>query len=358
MENDLISIVVPVYNGEKTLYKTIYSIVNQSYKNIEIIIINDGSIDNTEEECKKLLEVDDRIKYFFKENNGQASARNEGIKKSTGNYLLFIDSDDIIEENMIELLYNSIISNNSEVCICGITFDYLNQQYSIKKEFKKNIFAKDNNCKAIIEESIINGMLYSPCNKIYVKDIILNNKIFFNIGLEPIEDILFNCEYFKNVKNISVITEAPYHYIKIDNNSTVTKYNKNLWNLSIKRSNAIKSLFEHYNMNIDKYKILLYQEYIGGKSDCVINCYRKEANLSFNEKLNLLNKYIFKDDYLKSIITDINIKNLYFDQKILIYCLKLKSPLCMIFIYNLLFFIKNNLKEFYFEFRKKTSLRN
>ena len=116
--NDLISVVVPVYNVEKYLKKSIESIINQTYKNLEIIIIDDGSSDDSYNVCKKYKEIDSRIILIHTENKGVSHARNLGLSKANGKYLIFIDSDDYIEDNMIEILYTNLKKTKSDLSIC------------------------------------------------------------------------------------------------------------------------------------------------------------------------------------------------------------------------------------------------
>jgi len=133
--NELISIIVPIYNVEIYLEKCLNSIINQTYKNIEILLINDGSSDNSLRICKKYQKKDKRIVLINKKNGGLSSARNAGIDKASGNYLLFIDSDDYIEIDMIEKLYNNIKSNNADISICNFFIT------------KKNKDRKNKSCK-------------------------------------------------------------------------------------------------------------------------------------------------------------------------------------------------------------------
>ena len=118
MMNDLISIIIPIYNTEKYLKRCLDSVINKSYENLEIILINDGSTDASEEICKDYLEKDKRIKYFKKANGGLSSARNYGIKKSTGKYIGFVDSDDVISYDMFLTLYNNLVETSSDMSIC------------------------------------------------------------------------------------------------------------------------------------------------------------------------------------------------------------------------------------------------
>src|SRR5699024_10471201 len=114
-----VSIIMPVYNSENTVGKSIESVLNQTYKNIELIIINDGSNDNTEPIIVKYAASDYRIKYVFQENEGVSSARNTGILKATGDYIAFIDADDYYSNNMIELLINQALIFNAYIVSCS-----------------------------------------------------------------------------------------------------------------------------------------------------------------------------------------------------------------------------------------------
>ena len=117
MKKHLVSIVVPVYNVEKYLKRCVDSIINQSYNNIEILLVDDGSTDSSGKICDDYLKKDSRIKVIHKQNGGLSDARNFGIDKSTGDYLSFIDSDDWIEKDMIMNLFNSIINEKSDISI-------------------------------------------------------------------------------------------------------------------------------------------------------------------------------------------------------------------------------------------------
>ncbi|EHZ61025.1 glycosyl transferase 2 family protein [Streptococcus pneumoniae GA47210] len=116
---DLISIVVPVYNVEKYLKKSIESILNQTYQNIEILLVDDGSTDSSGKICESFSKVDPRIRVFHKENGGLSDARNFGIEQMKGQYVAFIDSDDYISKDYVWKLYSSIKNNDSEVSICS-----------------------------------------------------------------------------------------------------------------------------------------------------------------------------------------------------------------------------------------------
>lgn len=124
IREDLISVIVPVYNVEKYLRRCLDTIINQTYKNIEILLVNDGSKDNSYNILLEYASKDDRIIVFNKENGGLSDARNYGLDRCNGKYVIFIDSDDYIDQNMIEGLYEAILETNSEISVCDIMYVY------------------------------------------------------------------------------------------------------------------------------------------------------------------------------------------------------------------------------------------
>ena len=136
---DKISVIVPVYNVEKYLDKCVESIVNQTYKNLEIILVDDGSTDSCPEICDEWAKKDNRIKVIHKPNGGLSSARNAGMDSMTGSYIQFVDSDDYIKSNMIEVMYGNIIKGDYDVCVCNYSFIDESDNVISATDFKKSI---------------------------------------------------------------------------------------------------------------------------------------------------------------------------------------------------------------------------
>ena len=358
-EKALISVVIPAYNAEQTIEQCVHGVLKQRFQNFEIIIVDDGSCDNTFVVCNRLAEIDSRISVIHKENGGPSSARNAGMQKACGKYIAFIDSDDCVEDTYLEALITPTFSNDTDVVICGITTSYQKQGYTVLSAFKKNkTTSSHDEISALIFESFENGTIYSPWNKLYKMDIITKNHILFPLSKEPIEDILFNCEYMKHVNSISVTTACPYIYCKNDIESEVTKFRKNIQTVSTERSNATLSLFTYWNMNGAECEKWLAQEYIGGKSDCVSNCYRKGANLNFFEKCKLFKQFIIKDEKYHNAVNKCHGMPLHYDKKILVLLSKTKSALIMACAYNILFFFRYRLKNIYYLFRKNSAKKD
>ena len=159
---ELISIVIPVYNVEKYLDECILSVINQTYKNLEILLINDGSSDSSYDICCKYSEQDNRIHVINKENGGLASARNVGIDKATGEYIYFLDSDDYIKETTIEKVVNYMKNNNLDLCYFSADVIIEDNNLTWNKEmYKKNHYYNPNDGVTILKELIDNCLLYT-----------------------------------------------------------------------------------------------------------------------------------------------------------------------------------------------------
>ena len=208
-----VSIIVPVYNTAKYLSMCIESLINQTLKDIEIILINDGSTDESESIIKKYK--DKRIKYIFKKNEGIGKTRNLGIEKTNGEYLAFIDSDDYIEPNFCEVMYNKAIKDECDIVIC----DYYKDINERLEEVKFASF-KDTNLKENPE--IINLINLGPCNKIYKKDLFKNQKNRFVENLKY-EDAPFVCRLLLSAKKIGKIDECLAHYVIHEKSETTTR---------------------------------------------------------------------------------------------------------------------------------------
>ena len=210
---DLISIVVPIYNCEKYLERCIGSLINQTYTNIEIILINDGSEDKSKEVCEKFAETDDRIKIINIENGGVSNARNIGIKCAKGKYIGFIDADDWIEYDMYEKMYNNMINNNANFSICEKIREEENEK-------NNNIHIIKDNIKILEKGEAINKS-FEDCdksyggyvfNKLFNKEFIIEKKITFDTKIKISEDSLFVLEYMIKYENLITVYNTKRYY--------------------------------------------------------------------------------------------------------------------------------------------------
>lgn len=201
-----ISVIIPVYNTEKYLEKCLDSIVRQTYKNIEILIVDDGSKDNSYKIYEKYNDKDDRVHIITKINGGLSDARNCGIEKATGEYICFVDSDDYVELNYIEKMYNAIEKEHADICCCGKIVEKGNKKSLIncKTEFVVNSFEA---LKLYLQKSEIDN---SAVDKLYRKE--LFDKIKFPVG-RYFEDIGTVYKLFFVANKIVHINNPLYHYV-------------------------------------------------------------------------------------------------------------------------------------------------
>lgn len=208
-----ISIIVPIYNAEKYLNKCVDSLINQTKKELEIILINDGSTDKSAEIIEKYQ--DNRIKYYKNKNQGIGKTRNFGIRKATGKYIMFCDSDDYYELNMCELMYEKMEKENLDLVICDFYKEYENEIVEEKLPSFSNTNLKET-------ASLIRTINLAPWNKIYRKEIITTNNIYFEEKLKY-EDTPFVAKALAVSKKVGKIDECLNHYIIHQNSETTIR---------------------------------------------------------------------------------------------------------------------------------------
>lgn len=210
-----VSVIVPVYNVEKFIDKCLNSLVKQSLKEIEIIVVNDGTKDNSQKIVDKYVKkYPDKIKSYIKENGGQGSARNYGLKKATGEYIGYVDSDDFVEKDMYKKLYNKAKENNYDIVVCG--------NYNVSEDYQnKNIDAFINNYNTDLENIFFGKM--AVWNKIYKRDILIKNKLEFKEKVWY-EDLAFTLKAIMNSNTFAFIDEPLYDYL-IREGSTMNNSN-------------------------------------------------------------------------------------------------------------------------------------
>ena len=289
---ELISIIIPVYNVENWLQDCLESVLLQSYKNIEIIIVNDGSTDGSACICKKIMEKDNRVQYYEKNNSGQSDTRNIGIEKATGKYIMFVDSDDLMEKNTVEYLYEILVRKEVQIACSDLAhfIDGAIPKYRHASQLK--VFdSKDALCSFMYQKDIST----SPCGKLFRAD--LWEDIRFPSGKLFEDNVVLYKILMKSDKVLH--SNAQYYGYRHRSNSTTTKEfsEKDLYILEIG-----KEIMEVFN-NMDEDLVrasLAYQS---------SNCLRIYLNATEDEQ------YVKALDYCKEFL-DRNCKNVLKDRKI------------------------------------------
>lgn len=300
--NYLVSIIVPIYNVEKYLHKCIDSILNQTLKNIEIILVNDGSTDNCGKIIDEYAKKDERIIVIHKENEGQSSARNKGLDIARGKYIGFVDSDDWLHHDMYENLYNAINESNADLCICGREA-YSEDRilgYQIKLE-NELIDLNEYDIRDYISSKLFYKHTVSSCNKIYKKEIIKNNNIRFeDVSYVGSEDALFNYQYLLIAKKIKSIDKIGYSQLS-RNGSTATTYKSgymlrtaNMINVMDANSNIINCKDKNNYIDISLFALYFYQRCI---SQSKLHCKNEFKEVIYNE----LKSSVYNETFMKYI---------------------------------------------------------
>lgn len=214
----LVSIIVPSYNVKEYIERTISSICNQRYKNIEIIIVDDGSTDGTRELIEQIQKKDNRIKSFFKEHEGVTKARLYGVKKAQGDWIGFIDSDDLISEDMYEILLRNALEYKADISHCGYKMIFPDREifhYGTKE------IVEQNSQKGLID--LIEGSFIEPtlCNKLFKRELFKNLFDQMDYSITNFEDLLMNFYLFKQSKK-SVFFDVCNYYYMVRKNSAAT----------------------------------------------------------------------------------------------------------------------------------------
>lgn len=256
MDKKLITVIIPIYNAEEYLERCLKSVINQTYSNIEIILIDDGSQDNCPNICDKYAKIDERIKVIHKKNSGVSAARNDGLKIAKGEYVTFIDSDDYVDKKYIEILYKDCLKNNAEVSIIGTNAisetGKTTGDYSIEK---KKIYNSEGSIKQLLLGKYYKSAVWG---KMYKLD--LFKDIRFNVNTKIGEDLEILCKILSECKTINVNTKERLYYYIIRDNSVSHNAEKEIRDEELAVSeNIIKEICIKYP-KLKKYAIGRYIE--------------------------------------------------------------------------------------------------
>ncbi len=282
MKNSKISVIIPVYNGEEFLEDCLNSVLNNTYKNIEIIVINDGSTDKTSEILKKYQNYN--FKIIEQENSGVSQARNTGLKTATGDYIMFLDADDIINNDYLESLIKTLHKNKLDIIKSSYgNFKITTKNIELISYFKDNYYEIKHDD---IDNIFINTTkLNSSCMQLIDINLIKNYQIYFSENIGFGEDFIFTYTLFKKAKRIGYLNNNGY-LCRINNQSAsrTGKIKKQIKN-SIDCINAYQILVNKHNVYKVYKKILLHINYLIRNieiKNITFETYKRELSILFN----------------------------------------------------------------------------
>lgn len=341
-----ISIIIPIYNSENFIKKCLDSLINQTYQNIEIICINDGSTDRSLNILKTYQKKDKRIIIIDKKNAGVSAARNDGLKIATGNYVTFVDADDWLETNAIERLHSTLTNEKVDV-VRGNYF--INHTYNDSEKIEtgkqynlsnSKIYSNEKNFTELVVNRLLNGEL--PCfiwllmiRKSLIKD------ITFKENIKYMEDVIFYNELINKIDSIYFLDEPLYHYF--DNQTSCTRaseyYIRNMYNI-IDVNNELNKIIKKGKFYSEDTIKLMNTTHI----DLIMNYFYQVYKTNNQHKKSLIiseiNKIINNKD-IKNIIKNTNINNLPYHKKISINLILKKKYKLLFLIYNIRILLSN-----------------
>ena len=321
---DLISVIVPVYNVEKYLDKCVTSVIGQTYSNLEIILVADGTPDRSGVMCDEYAAKDPRIKVVHKENGGLGSARNAGLDAATGDYVVFIDSDDWVDKDHVQTLYERLKEKSADICYCGCT-----RHYSTGEETTyRNVLIPDVYEADEVRDNILLMMIGTPledrvdvrvqqsvCMSIYDLNIIQTNQIrFVSERMIIAEDLFFNVDYLMHVKRACSTGAYSYYYL-LNTQSISQKYDERRYQRTVG--------FYHYLMGkmdatgLDK---ALYELRVKRSFLVKVRVLFKQilsSDMSKKEKRAAIEK-IVNDETVVEVIKDFPVEKCVFDTRIIL----------------------------------------
>jgi len=303
---NIISIIVPIYNVEKFLTRCLDSILAQSLKDIEIILVNDGSTDLSLNICKDYQKKDNRIIIIDKINEGVSVARNTGIEAATGKYIGFVDPDDWIEPTMYENIYKTAEKYKCNIAFCNYSKDSKHTSNTKMLKVQKDVLGKLDIINELIANMIgIEDILPKYYNVmgcvwrcLYRKDFIEKFHLSFQPGITIMEDLIFNVQALIYCDKVCIDHGVYYHYMK-NKTSCLHSYNEKMWKDQVEVHNTLEKIIDDADLS-EYMRNRLDSRYIGMATCAVGNeVYKSNANLKDRMEAT---KFIIKDEKLKEVL--------------------------------------------------------
>lgn len=292
MDNPIVSVIIPVYNTEKYLDKCISSVRAQTYKNIEIFLLDDGSSDRSGEICDRHAAEDKRIQVVHACNSGVSHARNLGIQRASGKYLFFVDSDDYIDSGMITDQVSAMENECADLCISALSQENLASGFSI--DINKQ-------CDSEMTFLLKNHLLFGPVVKLYRRDIVNKYGIVFSENFSYGEDLLFNLGYLRYVDRICYINRCYYHYVRENTQSLSQKVRWDAFENDVVLHWALKKWLLEKKLMSKTAQRFLSDRVVGTASDAIALVYRQDCPWNRLEQLRYIRKILHNDLLAESL---------------------------------------------------------
>lgn len=284
--NKKVSVIVPVFNNQKFIAKCLTDICGNTYKNLEIVVIDDGSSDDSGKICDDFALKDKRIRVVHQTNSGVSKSRNRGIEIATGTYIAFIDSDDYICDTYFEKLLAEMNDNECDLAVCSVAHVYGKKVVCESLEdMEVNLMYPTDRDSAGFYDLNKSFFLYGPVNKLYKRNLIVSEKIKFPEDTSYGEDLLFNFAYLRHCKKL-VYRKQPVYYYNHDNESSLShRYREDLFENGIRLNSAIRDFCIEKKILIKDLQLYLSERVFDDAYNSLFDVWSNSCDLKIGEKI-------------------------------------------------------------------------
>ncbi|MGD1416410.1 glycosyltransferase family 2 protein [Bacillus stercoris] len=330
----LVSVVIPVYNAEKYLSTCIESVLNQTLRELEVIIVDDGSKDSSKKIIQEYASKDNRIVPIFQENQGVSIARNNALDKAKGDFIVFVDADDRVHEDAYESMLNAITHHGVDIVFSEVIWDYEDKSKNFIKKFSidanQPIF-RDKIKQVILVDFLYNGSYGGVWNKMFKKSFIEDNNLRFPPNKSLGEDWIFCLEAFTHCDSTYYIDTPYYYYRQVNDGSLMRKYNPHLFESYIE-SNTLERYSKRWGIYDEKIQLdLARRKCFVAVNGCIQNEFKSDCNSTIKQKMSLISKIVSHPEVQKSVQIALKNENS-FPKKVYLNMIKRKSVLGLFLI--------------------------
>lgn len=280
-----ISIIIPVYNVEKWLARAVASLQEQTFKDFELFLVDDGSTDGSGRICDELAAEDARIRVIHKPNGGAAEARNTAIAQAEGEFLYFMDGDDWCEPAMLHDLYEVASANELDLTVTGFFIDTYYGEGKFYRELRTapdKVFVSQEEFRAHAHELFDAQLLYAPWNKLYRRSYLAEHGILFPATFW--DDLPFNLDVVRNVERVGCIDGRYYHFLRARAESENTKYRPDMYDKREEEHAWLRELYAQWGLDSEEIQEFLSRRYTERLIGCIENVTNRNCTLTHAEK--------------------------------------------------------------------------
>lgn len=299
-----VSVIVPVYNAQKYLGKCIESILGQSFTDLELILVEDGSPDDSGKICDDYAKKDSRIKVIHKQNGGVSAARNDGLDAAAGRYVMFVDSDDTIDSHSVKTLYTALLESGSDLCAMGVRFVFEKDLNKTEYPLPQTVFdvSSISEYYQMLSDSKFFGTM---CAKLFKTSVIKEHGIRFNKDFYILEDGAFVSEYLGIISSVSLVSDCFYNYLQTEDFSLMKKFNENA---VLALENKMSKDVRFVSFLDEKTKRVYYFHLFETFTRFVVQIYNRSSLLA-GQKKTVLKKYL-NSNAAKQILSSLRLKDI------------------------------------------------